>query len=180
MQVESRLQMPNVTGAEAMGYWPAFWMLGGPYRQDRWSWPGIGEFDIMENVQGLNWTYNVLHCGTWGGPCNEPDGINNGVNNAGAPCQVTTCQAGFHTYAIEWDRSGAVDQLRWYLDGELTFTVNADQVPAQTWASLSDHAGYFIILNVAMGGAFPNKPASAADPPRPPSRACRWSSTTSR
>ncbi|HEY7816490.1 MAG TPA: family 16 glycosylhydrolase [Nakamurella sp.] len=164
MRVESRLQMPNVTGTDAMGYWPAFWMLGGPYRQDRWSWPGIGEFDIMENVQGLNWTYNVLHCGTWGGPCNEPDGINNGVNNAGAPCKVTTCQAGFHTYAIEWDRSGAVDQLRWYLDGELTFTVNADQVPAQTWASLSDHAGYFIILNVAMGGAFPDKAGMGGGP----------------
>ena len=153
MHVESRVQMPNVTGTQAMGYWPAFWMLGSPYRADRWSWPGIGEFDIMENVQGLNWSYNVLHCGTWGGPCNEPEGINNG----GAPCQVTTCQAGFHTYALEWDRTGAADQLRWYVDGALTFTVNQNQVPAQTWTSLSDHAGYFIILNVAIGGAFPNK-----------------------
>ncbi len=169
MHVESRLQMPNVTGAEAMGYWPAFWMLGGPYRQDRWSWPAIGEFDIMENVQGLNWTYNVLHCGVWaGGPCNEQEGINNGVNNAGAPCQVTTCQGGFHTYALEWDDSGPVEQLRWYLDGTLTFTVNANQVPADTWASLADHAGYFIILNVAIGGAFPNKlgggPTAATKP----------------
>src|SRR6478752_7148445 len=158
MHVESRVQMPNVTGPEALGYWPAFWMLGGPYRQDRWSWPRIGEFDIMENVQGLNWTYNVLHCGTWGGPCNEPEGINNGKpGNAGEPCLVTTCQAGFHTYGMEWDRSGSSDQLRWYLDGALTFTVNENQVPAQTWADLSDHAGYFVILNVAIGGAFPNK-----------------------
>lgn len=169
MHVESRLQMPNVTGAEAMGYWPAFWMLGGPYRQDRWSWPAIGEFDIMENVQGLNWTYNVLHCGVWaGGPCNEQEGINNGVNNAGTPCKVTTCQAGMHTYGLEWDDSGPVEQLRWYLDGALTFTVNANQVPADTWASLADHAGYFIILNVAMGGAFPNKlgggPTAATKP----------------
>ncbi len=164
MRVESRLQMPNVTGSEALGYWPAFWMLGGPYRADRWSWPAVGEFDIMENVNGYNWTYNVLHCGTWGGPCSEPDGINNGVNNAGAPCEVTTCQSGFHTYAIEWDRSGAVDQLRWYLDGALTFTVNADQVPAETWANLADHQGYFIILNVAMGGAFPNKAGMGGGP----------------
>ncbi len=168
MRVESRLQMPNVTGAAAKGYWPAFWMLGGPYRADRWSWPAIGEFDIMENVQGLNWTYNVLHCGTWGGPCNEPEGINNGVNNAGTPCLVTTCQAGFHTYGLEWDRTGPADQLRWYLDGTLTFTVNENQVPAQTWASLSEHAGYFIILNVAIGGAFPNKlgggPTAATTP----------------
>ena len=158
MHVESRLQMPNVTGAEAKGYWPAFWMLGSPYRQNRWSWPAVGEFDIMENVQGLNWTYNVLHCGTWGGPCTEPEGINNGrPGNSGEPCQVTTCQAGFHTYAMEWDRSGPADQLRWYLDGALTFTVNENQVPAQTWSDLADHAGYFVILNVAIGGAFPNK-----------------------
>jgi hypothetical protein len=153
MHVESRVQMPNVTGPEALGYWPAFWMLGGPYRQDRWSWPAIGEFDIMENVQGLNWSYGVLHCGTWGGPCNEPEGLNNG----GAPCQATTCQAGFHVYSLEWDRSGPSDQLRWYIDGTLTHKVDESQVPAATWSSLADHAGYFIIMNVAIGGAFPNK-----------------------
>ena len=56
--------MPNVTGDAALGYWEAFWMLGSPYRADRWSWPGIGEFDIMEKVQGLNWFFGVLHCGT--------------------------------------------------------------------------------------------------------------------
>jgi len=158
MRMESRLQMPNVTGAAAEGYWPAFWALGSPYRQDRWSWPGIGEFDIMENVNGLNWTYNVLHCGVWGGPCNEPEGINNGrPDNNGEPCKVTTCQAGFHNYALEWDRGGDSDQLRWYLDNVLTFTVNQNQVPAETWSNLSNHAGYFIILNVAMSGSFPAK-----------------------
>src|SRR6476661_5860103 len=156
MHVESRVQMPNVTGPEALGYWPAFWMLGGPYRQDRWSWPSIGEFDIMENVQGLNWSYNVLHCGFWdatgNGPCHEPDGLNNG----GAPCLVTTCQGGFHVYSMEWDRTGATDQLRWYIDGRQTHSVNQTDLPAQTWTNLSSHAGYFIIFNVAMGGAFPN------------------------
>ena len=67
--------MPNVTGAAALGYWPAFWMLGSPNRADRWSWPGIGEFDIMENVQGLNWSYDVLHCGFW-----EPPGTGRATN----------------------------------------------------------------------------------------------------
>ena len=159
MHVESRLQMPNVTGLEARGYWPAFWMLGGPYRTDRWSWPSIGEFDIMENVQGLNWTYNVLHCGAWAqAPCNEPEGINNGdANNNGAPCLGTTCQAGFHTYGFEWDNTGSSDQMRWYLDGVQTFDVKESDVTPQIWNDLSQHAGYFIILNVAMGGAFPNK-----------------------
>lgn len=159
MHVESRLQMPNVTGTAARGYWPAFWMLGSPVRADRWSWPRIGEVDIMENVQGLNWTFNVLHCGEWGkAPCNEPEGINNGdANNNGTPCLGTTCQAGFHTYGFEWDTTGAVDELRWYLDGVKTFTVKETAVTPQIWTDISQHAGYFIILNVAMGGAFPNK-----------------------
>ena len=164
MHVESRVQMPNVTGAEALGYWPAFWMLGGPYRADRWSWPSIGEFDIMENVQGLNWSYGVLHCGTWGGPCNEPEGLNNG----GKPCQVTTCQAGFHVYSMEWDRSGPSDQLRWYIDGTQTHKVDESQVPAATWSSMTDHAGYFVILNVAIGGAFPNKLGGGPTPATKP------------
>ena len=176
MHVESRVQMPNVTGAEAMGYWPAFWMLGSPYRADRWSWPGIGEFDIMENVQGLNWSYNVLHCGS--APGAVPATSRRASTTAAAACQVTTCQAGFHTYAIEWDRTGAADQLRWYIDGTLTFTVNQSQVPAAIWSSLADHAGYFIILNVAIGGAFPNK--LGGGPTAPPSRAFRCWSTTSR
>ena len=46
-----RIQMPNATGASALGYWPAFWALGSAYRTDRWSWPN-GEFDMMEYVNG--------------------------------------------------------------------------------------------------------------------------------
>src|SRR3954471_20559390 len=28
LRVQARIQLPNVTGAAAKGYWPAFWMLG--------------------------------------------------------------------------------------------------------------------------------------------------------
>ena len=33
-------------------------------------------------------------------------------------------------------------------------TIHADQVPADTWANATDH-GFFIILDVAVGGSFP-------------------------
>ena len=151
MQATARIQMPNVTGPAASGYWPAFWMLGSPYRANPWSWPGIGEFDIMENVQGLNKNWATLHCGVWGGPCNEPTGISNG----GVVCPGASCQSAFHLYTFQWDRSGGTDQLRWYSDGKLTHTVNENQVPADTWTQMTTHAGYFMILNVAVGGAFP-------------------------
>src|SRR5262249_15619791 len=48
MRVEGRVQMPNITGAGAQGYWPAFWMLGAPFRGVYTNWPSVGEIDIME------------------------------------------------------------------------------------------------------------------------------------
>ncbi|WP_405905654.1 MULTISPECIES: glycoside hydrolase family 16 protein [unclassified Streptomyces] len=149
LRVESRLQMPNVTGAAAKGYWPAFWMLGAPFRGNYWNWPGIGELDIMENVQGLGTLWATMHCGTSpGGPCNETSGI-----GGNTPC--TTCQSSFHTYAVEWDKSTSVEEMRFYLDGVNFHTVRANQVDATTWTNATNH-GYFLILNVAMGGGFPD------------------------
>jgi beta-glucanase (GH16 family) len=169
LRIEARIQMPNVTGASALGYWPAFWALGSPYRGNWWNWPGIGEFDIMENVNGINSVWGVLHCGVApGGPCNENNGI-----GASRPCVGSTCQAGFHTFRFEWDRSVTPNQFRWYNSGELYQTVSQNQLPADTWNNMTSHAGYFILLNVAMGGAFPNgvagggTPTAATVPDRP-------------
>jgi beta-glucanase (GH16 family) len=135
-----------------MGYWPAFWVLGAPYRGNLWNWPSVGEIDILENVQGFNNAWGTFHCGTvTGGPCQEKDGI-----SAQRPCAPTSCQTGFHTYRLEWDRRGSVEELRWYLDGVLFHTVRSTQVDAATWQNATNH-GYFIVLNVAIGGEFPAK-----------------------
>jgi len=169
LRIESRLQMPNVTGSAALGYWPAFWALGSPYRGNYWNWPSIGEFDIMENVNGLNSVWGVLHCGvTPGGPCNETSGI-----GASRPCPGSTCQSAMHTYRFEWDRSISPNQFRWYVDGTQFHSVSQSQFDATTWNNMTGHAGYFLLLNVAMGGGFPNAlagfptPTAATVPGRP-------------
>jgi len=160
LRIEGRIQMPNVTGVQADGYWPAFWALGSPYRGNFQNWPSIGEFDIMENVNGINSVWAVLHCGVApGGPCNEHNGI--GANRA---CPGATCQSAFHTYRFEWDRSITPNQLRWYVDGQQYHSVSQSQLPADTWNNMTSHAGYFILLNVAMGGAFPDPVAGRATP----------------
>ncbi|MDA0563178.1 carbohydrate-binding protein [Streptomonospora sp. S1-112] len=160
LRIEGRIQVPNVTGEAALGYWPAFWALGSPYRGNYWNWPAIGEFDIMENVNGINSVWGVLHCGVNpGGPCNETSGL-----GASRPCPGSTCQSGFHTYRFEWDREGSSGQLRWYVDGQLYHTVSQSQVGATAWNDMTSHAGYFILLNVAMGGAFPNGVQGSATP----------------
>jgi beta-glucanase (GH16 family) len=160
LRIEARIQMPNVTGAAAVGYWPAFWALGAPYRGNYWNWPSIGEFDIMENVNGINAVWGVLHCGVNpGGPCNETTGI--ASNRA---CPGSACQSAFHTYAVEWDRSVTPNLLRWYVDGQQFHSVTQTQVGDATWTQMTSHNGYFVLLNVAMGGAFPNALAGGATP----------------
>jgi beta-glucanase (GH16 family) len=169
LRIEGRIQMPDVTGAAAEGYWPAFWALGSPYRGNWWNWPTIGEFDVMENVNGINSVWGVLHCGVApGGPCNENNGI-----GASRACPGTSCQGGFHTYRFEWDRSVTPNVLRWYVDGQQYHSVTQDQVGEPHWTNMTNHAGYFVLLNVAIGGAFPNgvagkgTPTAATVPGRP-------------
>ncbi len=149
LAIEASIQQPNVNGAAAAGYWPAFWTLGEPFRGNYNNWPGIGEIDVMENINGLNSEFATLHCGTNpGGPCNEPTGLSSGQR------ACVGCQTAFHTYRMELDRSTSPEQIRWYLDGVHFFTVNASQVDPTTWANATSH-GLFVILDLAIGGGFP-------------------------
>ncbi len=148
VRIESVLQQPNVSTANGAGYWPAFWMLGAGLRSGG-TWPGIGEVDAMEDINGRSSEFGTLHCGVSpGGPCNESTGIGSGERACGG------CQTGFHDYAVEIDRSKSPEQIRWYLDGNNFFTINATQVDATTWANAVDHP-FFIIYDLAIGGGFP-------------------------
>jgi beta-glucanase (GH16 family) len=149
VRMESVLQQPNVNTSNGAGYWPAFWMLGAPLRSGV-SWPGSGEVDVMEDINGRGSLFSTLHCGVNpGGPCNESTGIGSGER------ACSGCQTGFHDYAVEIDRSTSPEQIRFYLDGSNFFTIQATQVDATTWANAVDHP-FFIIYDLAMGGGFPD------------------------
>ncbi len=149
VRMESSIQQPNVTTANGAGYWPAFWMLGAPLRSGV-TWPTSGEVDILEDINGRSSTFGTLHCGTNpGGPCNESTGLGSGERACGG------CQTGYHTYAVEIDRSKSPEEIRWYLDGANYFTLPATRVDATTWANAVDHP-FFIIYDLAMGGGFPD------------------------
>lgn len=151
--IEASIQLPNINETAAQGYWPAFWMLGAPYRGNYWNWPSVGEIDIMENINGLNQWWGTLHCGTNpGGPCNETTGL--GGNTSGFSPSL---QSTFHTYRIEFDKSVSPQQIRWYVDDVQRHIVYSNQVDASTWNNATNH-GFFIILNVAIGGGWPGSP----------------------
>nr|BFE59963.1 hypothetical protein GCM10020063_044890 [Dactylosporangium thailandense] len=127
--VKAAIWQPDVTTANGVGYWPAFWMLGSTLRTGT-PWPTSGEIDIMEDVNGRSSVFGTLHCGTNpGGPCNESTGIGSGERACNG------CQTGYHVYAVQVDRSVKPEQMRWYRDGTNYFTVNANQVPAATWTN---------------------------------------------
>ncbi|GGM54026.1 discoidin domain-containing protein [Dactylosporangium sucinum] len=149
VRMESSIQQPNVTTANGAGYWPAFWMLGSTLRTGT-PWPTSGEVDILEDINGRSSVFGTLHCGTNpGGPCNESTGLGSGERACAG------CQTGYHTYAVEIDRSKSPEEIRWYLDGANYFTLPATRVDATTWNNAVHHP-FFIIYDLAMGGGFPD------------------------
>jgi beta-glucanase (GH16 family) len=112
----------------------------------------------MEDVNARSKHAGTLHCGTApGGPCNEFTGLSSGLQ----PC--VSCQTRYHTYAIIVNRTASNESITWYLDGTAYFTVTESQVGARAWRAAVDH-GFFLILDVAMGGAFPNAVCGCTTP----------------
>ncbi|MDK1475637.1 hypothetical protein QNO07_19830 [Streptomyces sp. 549] len=61
------------------------------------------------------------------------------------------------------DRTGDTEELRWYLDGTQYHSVSSADMDAQTWADATHH-GHLVLLNLAMGGAFPDGVAGFETP----------------
>jgi hypothetical protein len=149
LEVTASIQQPS----GGLGYWPAFWMLGPG------QWPENGEIDIMEDVNSLSELSGTVHCGTDpGGPCNEPDGIGSGLTGCGG------CQSGYHTYTMILNRTNTSNEsITFYLDGNQYFSVSESQVGTSTWQAAFDH-NLSIILDLAMGGAYPNGVCGCTSP----------------
>jgi beta-glucanase (GH16 family) len=155
LRVEARLQLPAATNGQSNGYWPAFWMLGAPYRGNLFNWPTVGEVDIMENVSGLNRTWQTMHCG-WLDPlqgpnlCNEKDGVGNGGPTGCTP----SCTTSFHTYTIDWNDTDK--SVTWYVDARQVWrTQRGVNIAAQAWDLGFQGHGFFVVMNLAIGGEMP-------------------------
>ena len=149
LEVTASIEQP----ASGVGYWPAFWMLGSG------QWPENGEIDIMEDVNSLSELSGTVHCGTDpGGPCNEPNGLGSGLTSCGG------CQSGYHTYSMILNRTNTADEsITFYLDGNQYYTVSESQVGTSTWQAAFDH-NLSIILDLAMGGSYPNGVCGCTSP----------------
>ncbi|MBA5629685.1 glycoside hydrolase family 16 protein [Moheibacter lacus] len=124
-RMEVRAKLP-----QGGGTWPAIWMLGSTF--DNVGWPACGEIDVMEH---------------WG---NEPTVVqsalhfpgNSGGNAVVGMTNVDSLESAFHLYTVEWT------------DEHILFAI--DNIVYHEFSNnpgIPFNAPFFIILNVAMGGA---------------------------
>lgn len=129
-----RAMMP----ANRSGFWPAHWMMPAVAS----CWPGLGEVDILEMLNGDGVAHGTFHYNQYY-PENKCGGVQQAPTGVGV-LGDRTFDGGFHEYAVEW----SADMLTFYIDNKpylstyLTDTHN-EGVP---------HIPMYLILNSALGG----------------------------
>jgi beta-glucanase (GH16 family) len=135
---EARMKIPY-----GQGIWPAFWLLGSNINSV--GWPQCGEIDIMENIGKEP---SIIH-GTIHGPGYS---AGNGLSSSYTLPGNQRFADSFHTFAVEWEPN----VIRFYCDGILYKTrTPADLPQGRAWVF---NQPFFILLNVAVGGAWPGNP----------------------
>ncbi|TWO34033.1 glycoside hydrolase family 16 protein [Seonamhaeicola sediminis] len=134
---EARIRLPN-----GKGLWPAFWLLGDDSNGTE-IWPQIGEIDIMEYVGDEPSTvFGTVHGPGYAGGESVSKSYkldNDRFDNR------------FHIFGIEW----GPDYINWYVDDVLYNQLTPEDVPGE-W--VFNRGPFYIILNVAVGGALPGNP----------------------
>lgn len=151
-RIEARIKIPS-----GQGIWPAFWMLGADISSV--GWPACGEIDIMENVGKEP---SLVH-GTVHGPGYSAA---NGISAKFESPSGRPFSDDFHVYSVVWEP----DSIQFFVDSTLYHRVRpADLPPGAKW--VYEHP-FFLLLNVAVGGAWPGDPDSTT--PFPQSMLVDW------
>jgi beta-glucanase (GH16 family) len=144
--VSVRAKLPSGSGV-----WPAFWALGDDH--DTVGWPRSGEIDIVETVNSTP----VLH-GTVHGPTTADAAKAYSVT--GTMTLPGGFSSAFHTFATEW----TPNRISFSLDGHVYRVITRDEVEGSgSW--VFDHP-FYMLLDLAVGGAFPGAPDATAAWPK--------------
>lgn len=123
------------------GFWPAFWLLGSDVDDPDVSWPASGEIDIMENIGYDEWASTSLH-----GPGYSAEG-NIGLTHEYPGGGTAT---DWHEYSVEW----TPEAVRFHVDDVLVQETTRQKLESTRGQWVFDH-DHYVILNLALGGAYP-------------------------
>lgn len=134
-RITARIKTPN-----GQGLWPAFWLLGTDFRER--PWPDCGEIDIMERRGDRPDRYQA----TVQGPGYSGVGITKHYSLGPGG----DFSAAFHVFTLDW----TPDELVLMIDGHVVNTVERAALPGK-WVF---DGPFFIVLNLAVGGAYAGAP----------------------
>ena len=139
-KIAARLQVPF-----GQGLWPAFWMLGSNISENDGGttpWPQSGEIDIMEKRGGTpekeRQTLGAYHFA---------NATNAWQYYSGSTSLANPLSDDFHVYEVEWNSTSLI----WRIDGAQFMTANITDPMFDEFRQ-----NFYILLNVAVGGAFDN------------------------
>ena len=144
-RTDTRAKLPK-----GKGVWPAIWMLGS--NDATATWPNCGEIDIME-LRGSTPKLNIstVHYGT-----NSSTDHKYKSKSYTLPGTDDFSDA-FHVFTLIRSR----DQMRWYIDGNLYYTLTSGEVSPYPFNS-----PFYMILNLAIGGDFDGNPDASTTFPQ--------------
>jgi beta-glucanase (GH16 family) len=150
-RIDTRKKMEFTYGSAAArikmtagsGLWPAFWALGNG------KWPDTGEIDIMEYVGEPDWTSVALHGPGYSGETPL-------VNKVFFKKNFDATQ--WHIYSVDWTK----DEFLFKVDGELMY--RATRAMVEHYGKWAFDNPKYLILNFALGGAYPAKTNGVTTP----------------
>jgi beta-glucanase (GH16 family) len=136
--VAARIRLPA-----GEGLWPAFWALG------TGRWPDTGEIDIMEYVGETDWVSAALHGPGYSG---ETPLVNKLFLDPGRGATE------WHVYSVGWTPRGFVFRV----DDQVMY--RATRIMVEHYGRWAFDNPKYLILNLALGGAYPVKINGARTP----------------
>jgi len=148
-KIAARIKLPH-----GKGIWPAFWMLGANINENGGDtpWPQSGEIDILELYGSKDDAVveaNIHYA--------DQSGSHASMGAAAFKLKQGRFADVFHVFELEWD----ADRIAWSVDGE-----EFASTPISSSELSEFHEEFFLLLNIAVGGAHAGRPDATTDFPQ--------------
>lgn len=148
-KIAARIKLPY-----GKGIWPAFWMLGANIDENGGDtpWPQSGEIDILELYGSKNDAVieaNIHYA--------DASGSHASMGAVAFELEQGRFADAFHVFELEWD----AERIAWSVDQQ-----EFASIPISSGELSEFHEEFFILLNIAVGGAHAGRPDATTDFPQ--------------